>query len=1760
MKKNILFIITSVLIITLSVLYMAINRYQNALKHFNKAGYIIADKNTASGNKSKIYQFTNNTKYKTKYNDNISFSDVNGDKIDISNASFIHYNDDSIGVLKKSVILNLDDLYTQIPKYYNIFDNSMLVYNNGSYDIDNLGKKLKFKRFIVKINDNKYLIVSPNLDVYLDGDKKTKIDTTYIEVSFIDEKVVNIENKKVKYQTIGKDAYIDLGNDMTLNLDNKYIFIKDESKINLDQMIIDSSDNIEIQPLESNEKNDEDELENDSQSNNNEDIENDTSSISTEEENEEEVVESELTIPTADISDIEVGTNKIEGTIKITDNNSLIVGNSVTKIIENSTGKTIDIFENEEGKYTIDVSSNRLQPDTIYTLTTTVNYKKNDIIYTMDIVQNVFSTSSLGINIEKDYFTTDKLVFNIIFDEYSKVQKCDVNLLDTEGNNIEKIPIENDFTHNKTVSFTGLTPDKKYIITVDNILYDDYIMSDDETIEISAKTLKERPNIGDIDFTIDKKKSSFGLQIGNITDKNNGIESYKYQIFDKRKMNAGTDEPVLTINKNNQSEVEVKIDDDVIQRGVGYVYNVVIVFYDNEKYIEYTTPYSEVMQLDGKQPPSVSWNSNEITYERISGTLIIDDPAQVVDTTKPITVVYKNSIGTTLQYTTEGSLTVPFDKNNLRANESYNISLYGTADFQDGNDPIEQYQIGSVIVKTNNTNPFNISFEKNSDYSSIFSVTAQLKNDINNDNRLEASTLTGITFALYEGEGTTGTLVKEVKLKDKDLREYYSDLKTDYYDHSVIIDPSFFDLVNSDLHASKYTIEVRDAYDYTDFKNEIGINNNTFTVSSTFAPDPPQDENDAVDIKYIKNKSSNNPKDYLDPETIVGIQYKAKLNNNLNILKEINYKVYEYDTACEINYSNSNNCKEIEVARRKYVINNQNNVLDYIDLDIADGTAFNVNDTTVTRGHKYRIVYTAVYKDNDNEVIIPSDNKVFKSSVFALPKQDADIKMYPQETTSGSIKISYLYKDPDNTVNNQTLYASINDNIKSQIHLNMSNNNQSFYTQVEIPHLEKGKLLLFTKNNYFKMDEGNLPSGYTNDQIHPYINLDFEGHYSLPELKYHLEGRTNQILIVLDSFDEFKADYNRIAGLNISIKGQKDGKNYTYEKKYIDIEKGIIKLNIMDFLYFIGQEVSVSVEAIYDSGLSGYEMNNDSDFLYALQRTGNDKKYISIKETGELNYSERPTNSILKKELNPSLFVFKDLLNNKIEIDRSPDEGGIVFNYEHVIPKKLETALLTNSGSSNKFTINNVVPGISLLDETGNSRIIPMIQSIELSAAIYGIESLDIKNSEIKIVVNELDESNNILNEENRIEKTVSIEELSTGIEIDGLEPDTNYGIRLYAEIKENQGTYELKQLYDIDKLSDSETYTTRTLSGVNFSDFQVKLSAESYENKSLNISYYMDRTMGYDLIRYKLYEKRTDEITGEIRYVEVPDLEIPDVTKEDLQNNMKLEIDANPSSNINYNKEYRLEVKPIYKAGDNREVELTNTGGEYEFKLLRPNNPYIAIKSDYEENSDNPENLDLIFITTIYDREHTIQNDNYKVTILYKDGNNEIDVTPEEYKNQQQYTSIYNKKFRLNNREPGGRYTIQIDYVLDELNNGEGSQTSYSYSVKLLNPDSINVGDITAVPSRYYSNRVDLLFRGSRYLTSIDTLNYSIYNISDGTTKDGKISFSPKEKTIGSETLYVQSLPDSFTTDGQYYIQTQFIKDNEVVYNGGTDYTYLSN
>ena len=153
MSKKIIFIICSIVIMIFGITYMGIKKYQSSMKTFSKAGYIIDVNKTTEGNeKSTVYYFNNETKYKNRYDEKIIFDDVNGQKVGVSQASFIHYDDKSIGVLKKSVILNLNEIEEQIPKYYNIFSNAILQKNKDSYSVDNLGKPLTFKKFIIKVS------------------------------------------------------------------------------------------------------------------------------------------------------------------------------------------------------------------------------------------------------------------------------------------------------------------------------------------------------------------------------------------------------------------------------------------------------------------------------------------------------------------------------------------------------------------------------------------------------------------------------------------------------------------------------------------------------------------------------------------------------------------------------------------------------------------------------------------------------------------------------------------------------------------------------------------------------------------------------------------------------------------------------------------------------------------------------------------------------------------------------------------------------------------------------------------------------------------------------------------------------------------------------------------------------------------------------------------------------------------------------------------------------------------------------------------------------------------------------------------------------------------------------------------------------------------------------------------------------------------------------------------------------------------------
>ena len=47
----------------------------------------------------------------------------------------------------------------------------------------------------------------------------------------------------------------------------------------------------------------------------------------------------------------------------------------------------------------------------------------------MDVIQQLFVTSSIGISLEKDYYTSSELAFICKVENYSKVKSADIKLL-----------------------------------------------------------------------------------------------------------------------------------------------------------------------------------------------------------------------------------------------------------------------------------------------------------------------------------------------------------------------------------------------------------------------------------------------------------------------------------------------------------------------------------------------------------------------------------------------------------------------------------------------------------------------------------------------------------------------------------------------------------------------------------------------------------------------------------------------------------------------------------------------------------------------------------------------------------------------------------------------------------------------------------------------------------------------------------------------------------------------------------------------------------------------------------------------------------------------------------------------------------------------------------------------------------------------------------------------------------------------------------
>ena len=84
------------------------------------------------------------------------------------------------------------------------------------------------------------------------------------------------------------------------------------------------------------------------------------------------------------------------------------------------------------------------------------------------------------------------------------------------------------------------------------------------------------------------------------------------------------------------------------------------------------------------------------------------------------------------------------------------------------------------------------------------------------------------------------------------------------------------------------------------------------------------------------------------------------------------------------------------------------------------------------------------------------------------------------------------------------------------------------------------------------------------------------------------------------------------------------------------------------------------------------------------------------------------------------------------------------------------------------------------------------------------------------------------------------------------------------------------------------------------------------------------------------------------------------------------------------------------------------------------------------------------------------------------------------------------------------------------------------------------------------------MLFYDSYKLTELDTVRYSIYS-SGGYSIDGEEEFTPITLTLQEGIVYYYyTLSSVLPSTGQYYVQIQFLKDNQIIIEENAEYNYI--
>lgn len=1495
--------IITLIILTVGVIFLT----RKSSKEFYSAGYII----NSTATKSDKYYFNDNTVYKENVFNEYTFKDVDNKEVATSKENFIHYLDESLSFMKNGVILDLDNFNQKLVPYYNVTDKVILKYSNGGYIVETADKTLIFGNLLGRITDNKYIVIGNDIRIKLAGNEEP-VKGKYFELLFVEDGIVKVENNEGSYQTTTEGTTIFAGDKIKIELGSKKVFYDEEEKLTLDEMTIDGNENINLDTskvkdnkdgngsgdgTDSNTPNDNNNPNNNNPGNNTDNPSDNTGNGTDGKDNNTTEIRKEVSV---DLVKALLDINSLNATIQVIDTANQIKGNLILTLYD---------VDNAETVYTkILLTSSDLQEVAVTSLSPNTNYymsiKDSD---NYEYLSRNFRTDNLELSLKREMVTTSSVTYSVDFSSDENIKSAKVTLKDSENNIINNHTFING--EDEEFTFSGLTKNTSYKVILDEVLFKNTNYSKVYTINTSVKTLKAKPSLGEVNVKANEESKTFELSMEKPTDEDESISNYIYKIYDLDTIteeNVDTLTPVYTFSTVNLKNEILKLGENNLASNKNYVYKVTVRYYDNYKENEIDSVLSSPFIIAGL--PSVTFEEKEVDFNSMHLLLTLKDEGCTIpgrscyqgdpSDKSDIYITYKGANDKESKYINNitfdpETLTYDLRVSGLTENKDYKFEVWGNYDLYNGKGLQVNKPLGSAIITTAGIENLTMSEWNLNNYSNELPISVNTKLTVTKPSSTIIDKLDSFKIKLYKGS----EVKKENLLGSRDV-EGNTNIKSNYYNKSFNINSSQFGITDinnlREVSGGKlnryYTIEVADAYD-ADKTNQFKIQDNIFIYEipaillledEVSSPEVIVEEitkkqaqsgeyGDFNELGINKNLSSN---------TVVGYKVTANFDK-----KKVESYFQGDNPIKELNFYANMDGKVIE----KKTINFAEEENYTIYFFLKDGTDYNTVDTELRRGNNYTFsIDLSLDTNNDKEIDTNYPSKKPTSETITSIKEEPKIKMYIDSSTSNSITYKYIVVDYDN--------ALVKEEDKYLIHYTVGEDStEEYITEI---------------SNTASMETFTL-SNLTNETIYNiYYNkaLNKKEKPSAISFKYYFDGYHNASkygLSYILKYDEFDNELtlrlnnndflDRVSAYLVTLTSG----SLKYEEVITTpLECGTeeepskcIKIDYANIKDFKGKDITVKLEAFYDTGYVGFgsksllgdyftsrgliDDKNASNIGFILQEIGNTKgKYYYIYKNSnnkvESIISDTPngifgitptiyTESHKQSSLSTTNVV--DIINKSFinygEVSLNSDidvlTNGIKLKSHNIFiaPKVLDKTEIQTT--NNKFKFNSIIPKVDTkLTPLINGAIININLSIDTDTLETDYVKIDGKYM-FYIDIYTKDEEGELV-----FVKSVSTDyEHLTNISFAGLNPDSTYYYKISAYMN---GRDEKTPLFALGKNGYIQYLNTLKTLGKDDIFKNIEYSHKStkgetvYSERTLNITTGLKSKENFN-VRYELYD-----------------------------------------------------------------------------------------------------------------------------------------------------------------------------------------------------------------------------------------------------------------------------------------------------------------